>query len=194
VRLIHRYWHGDTSPPLGAWGAALLRSTQSVTITDWTDDTLPATVRALADSCAGLVRPEDEPRHRSNVVRMALLYEMGGWWCDHDLLPFVDFTTLPFPATAAHRFGRRCTCWLAFPERHEALDRALDVVCKARPNPRGHSTQVSGEALLDRLVGADVAKLRLLVDVDGQRNPDAEPWAVHLHATARHRRAEALTR
>lgn len=155
--MIHRYW-------TTAWSTAEpeplpLVGDQHV----WHDDDVHPALIDLADSTAHLVYadPAQQARHRSNVVRLGLLWQFGGWWADHDLTASVPFTELPCPATARHPLGVRCNCWMAFPPEHEALDMALQTIAELPDAAPRHSTLVSGEMLLDRLWGDDVAQVVL---------------------------------
>lgn len=189
---IHRYWTGDAPTPLGPWGCSVLANSQRAQVLDWTDATLPTHIYDAAEAGRGRVHHADAARHRANIVRLALLAEFGGWWADHDLIPLVDFSTLPFPATAEHRGGMRCNCWLAFPPAHPALIETLARAMTAPVDPHGESRSVSGERLLNSVCSDEVARVRLLIDVDGRFNDAAQPWAVHAHATASRRRVAPL--
>lgn len=182
--MIHRYWRGD--PPDEWTGRVLRRLHPGIPVTDWTPDTAPAAALDLAAGTAHLVVPARHVQHEANIVRLVLLWEHGGWWADHDLVPLDPFPTLPSPATAGHRYGRRCNCWLAFPAQHPALADALDAIAATAPGPPRQAADVSGEGLLTRLWGDDIGRLPLPVDASGHPNPDAPRWAVHLHHTSRH--------
>lgn len=186
--LVHRYWSGPTEP--GAASARNLEALRSyhgrLSVQDWTDATLPAEVRELADGLADRAMPEPRQalRHRANVVRYALLRRFGGWWADHDLTPLRPFHTLPTPATAGH--GTRCTCWLAFPADHPRLTEALQAIAGLGPGDRP-SVVASGELLLDRLAWPDSEVARVQLPHDGLGRPiaGAEPWAVHAYQGGR---------
>lgn len=186
--IVHRYWAGDEAEPFGPWGTDVLRNTQShAQIIDWTEDLLPPALIDLADACMDQVKSVDAVRHRANIIRYWLLNQYGGWWVDHDLVPLVSFESLPFPAIAAHGNGEACGCWLAFPERHAFLARALDAITLAPPSHTARSCEVSGSQLIDRL-DPDVRRVRLWIDTDGVFNEGASPWAIHAALTSARRR------
>lgn len=188
--MIHRYWTGDATPPLDPWALDVLCSTQQhAEVTDWTDETLPQALVELLDTVNDQVRPEDVPRHRANVVRLWLLHQYGGWWTDHDFIPLVSYETLPFPATAAHRGGERCGCWVGFPAGHPALALGLKIIATAPPSNE-RSRDVSGDGFLNRIAGDDVVRMKLYIDVDGRMNDGATPWGIHAHNTSARRRRE----
>jgi hypothetical protein len=183
VLIVHRYWTGPDDPgPAAARNLVALRAYHR-DVRDWTDTTLPGHVLELADRLAdrASAEPRQAYRHRSNVVRLALLLELGGWWADHDLTPLCSFRSLPSPATAAH--GTRCTSWLAFPAGHPRLAEALAAIEAQAPDPTRASPGASGEHLLDRLEWPDteVARLQLPLDAGGRPVPGGRAWAVHAY-------------
>lgn len=184
--MIHRYWSGPL-PATEPWVGNVVRKLHPhMPVFDWTDRKLPRQIVAFADDTAGQVGEQDRLRHRANVIRWSLLYEMGGWWADHDLIPLVPFTTLPVPATAAH--GTRCTCWLAFPQHHETPAAALEAIRTTVPTGTARSVDVSGENLLERLCQDAIPRLELPFDAGGSPIRGTKAWAVHLYATASSRR------
>lgn len=168
--LVHRYWSGDAAAESGDLSLA------GVDVVDWRDDDVPSWLIEMADATAWRVTAGDELRHRANVVRLGLLFEYGGWWADHDVTALARFELLPSPATAAHRGGHRCNCWLAFPAKHVALAHALAAIDRGRN--RGRSMVVSGESLLHELWSSDeVARVLVRFDIDQRENMDA-PFAL----------------
>lgn len=163
--MIHRYWSGDADPRSGDLVLA------GVEVRDWTDSTVPAWLLDLADQTVWRVEPGDELRHRANIVRLGLLYEHGGWWADHDLTTLGSFAGLPSPATAQHRGGRRCNCWLAFPAGHSALEETLRQI--SLQSHRGRSTAVSGEDLMEAMWGDEIGRVGVRFDIDGIEDMDA---------------------
>lgn len=182
--MIHRAWIG--APGAYDFHDTLAALNPGVEIRDWTPATIPDQWADLAARSARFVLESDADRHWANVVRVCALNEHGGWWADHDLEPLVPFADLPFPATALHRSGNRCNCWLAFPADHPTLREALYRIDHAQPRPPHHlrerraSTIVSGEQLLN---GTDVPGVLLWREWDGTINSDASAWAIHHHAS-----------
>ncbi len=180
--LTHRWWSGPDPAPTDTDRA---HRDLGHELRDWTTGDLPPEIEHLTERLVPLVVPEHEHRHRANVARLWILLEHGGWWADHDLTPLVPFDSLPFPATAAHRAGNRCNCWLAFPKGHPALTATLAALAETPPAAPQRSPWVSGERVLDRFVGDDVARLTLPVDADGKPNRGAVQWCRHGFASKR---------
>lgn len=181
--MLHRFWEGPPNPS-SAWQHTLLSELNPFDeVVDWSPTTLPTGLQDLLGHCSDMVRPEDEVRHRANIIRLWLLNEFGGWWVDHDLIPLRPFDSLPFPATAAH--GRtRCSCWLAFPAGHPLLWQALNSATNAPRSSTASSIEVSGEHLITRLTDGrfkHVPGIQLPIDGHGHPIEGAEPWAVHLY-------------
>lgn len=175
--MIHRYWSGDDEPE---WTGRALRSiNRGVPVVDWDDSTLP-------QGCREWVR-EHEPllpgniRHRSNLIRLWLLNEYGGWWVDHDVTLLRPLAELPFPMTAAHETV--CSCVMGFPSGHPMIQRAMANVGRF-PTPNQSSVSISGERLLQRYKTPDVTLMELPYDAAGNWQPNSEPWAVHIFSTS----------
>jgi 2-hydroxychromene-2-carboxylate isomerase len=164
--MVHRF-STDGYEPFVDHRAALERF--GGLVVDWEAQDWPDYVR-LAKQTAHLVREQDQANHIANVVRLGILLTYGGWWVDWDLTPLSSFHDLPFPATAAHRNGIRCTCWMAFPKQHRVLARALMAIKHSSGSPAGLAAEVSGEQLLDALWGDEVARVLVHRDVDGKVN------------------------
>lgn len=180
--MIHRYWTtggDDTSPPLEPWLRDRIRHVYGEEPTDWTDASLDPDIRLLADECADGVQYRDRLRHRSNIVRLALLRKYGGIWMDYDFIPIMDMSGLITPALAAHDGGWACNCFMSFPAHHPMLDVAL--ACATRHNDEWASEHVSGERMLEMLSrDYDVNKLLLPFDFDGRANKGSMMWGVHV--------------
>lgn len=158
IHLIHRYWQGPLGPPVDHRRG--LEAVQSGPVIDWTPVTLPYWITDLIASSAQLVPAHRRAVHASNVARVGLLWQFGGWWADHDLEPLgVPWTDLPWPATAAHRNGSRCNAWLGFPAGHPALELVLDAIAE-RTEP-GPASCVAGCHLWRQLLDQDLELARV---------------------------------
>lgn len=182
--IVHRYWSGPPDPMADDSGRALLELNPEATLVDWSPRSVPAAVRALIDATAGLVVDAHQIRHAANVVRLWALYDLGGVWVDHDVTCYAPFSVMPSPATAAHRNGHRCNCWLQFPSGHPALVEALSAIVDAPQGAAKSSTEVSGERLLQRLWGDEVQRVTVHRDIDGRVDPSAHRWFDHAGRTA----------
>lgn len=182
---IHRYWTGIQEPPFNRYITRAVRSAMSPgdTLTDWTDRSLPSDILARVDNQSGKVRKHDALRHRGNIVRLELLYRYGGVWLDHDLLPLQRLSSLPQPSTAAVALRQRCSCFMSFPAAHSALQDVLAAIEAAPLSNTATSMEVSGERLLNRMLGDDVKHLLLPMDAAGRPIRRGSPWAVHLWNT-----------
>ena len=177
--MIHRYWHGGQLPATEPWVGSTLRGMGPVT--DWTDDTLPPEVVAWLDAHAAQVRPTDALRHRANLVRWWILSELGGVWCDHDVIAFQPLDQLPRPFCAAHA-GSPCTSVLGFDVGHRVPLVMLDAIAAAPLVGQFRSRDVSGERALRWVIISDVELRPLPFDSLGRA--EGKPWAVHLFASA----------
>lgn len=171
--MIHRYWHGGPPP----------ESTPNVETLDWTDDTLRADVVAWLDAAQGKVRASDQLRHRSNMVRVWLLHELGGVWIDYDITVHEPIEQWRRPFAAAH--GGLCNCVLGFDAGHPMLAEALEVIDAAPDDPHGWSVEVSGELMLHRIRTPDVELVQLPRDRLGRPLEGGRPWVVHRYASTR---------
>lgn len=171
--MIHRYWSGGELPQDFTDDLAALHL--DVEIRTWTHLDLPGWIQRLVDKTAPLVIPERQHQHTANVARIGLLWEFGGWWADCDLLPHRSFSELPQRATAAHRNGSACNCWMAFGANDQDLALILNELETLEPAPPRRAVEVSGEQLLWRMLPDDVA----LVQVD--------EFATHYRWTSRRR-------
>ncbi len=99
--MIHRWWSGPNPPAEN----------------HWTDDTLPAEITSWVDTHAWKC---SDVRHRSNLVRWALLNMFGGIWLDCDTHIIADPPIYVRP-TVAITSGRAAVWLLAAGE--EALGR-----------------------------------------------------------------------
>lgn len=182
--LIHRYWTGPEQPPHEPWLGAVVRSMAGThEVVDWTDDTLPPAVSMLVDSCTAQVAPRYALKHRSNLVRLALLTREGGVWLDHDVIPLVRLDQLEPPWIAATG-STPCSCAMAFPMLHPMLRRVLSAALDAPGSPHATSMFVSGEQLIARHLTRDVQLVRLPFDASGAAlRLDAPAALVHTWAT-----------
>lgn len=183
VLVIHRYWEGEPFPLTG-YITSVLRNLNPEPVRDWTPETLPSRVIPYLAGIDDQVGESDQMRHRANVIRLALLYEYGGWWYDHDVFPLTPVRMLPFPVVACHG-ARMCNSFMGFPAGHPELKLALDRIAV---NPPGSlsSPVASGEILLNEIV--TVPKISYPFDAAGRRIPfTPNPFAVHFYGTSRKR-------
>jgi hypothetical protein len=185
--VIHRYWTGPATPPAEPWLHHVIANLHPAdTLTDWTDDTLPADlVDRLARDRLG-----DDPRHRANIVRWSLLHLHGGVWLDHDLIPL---RPLPAGAWTASLGGARTGCAISLPAGHTLPAVMLDVIDSTDYPATANPVDVSGDRLLQRVTTywPDLAAHQLPFDAAGRAAPTTDRWAVHLWSTsaARHLRS-----
>lgn len=157
--VIHRFWMGG-EPPMEPWLGDVVRMTNPTSpLRDLRDIVavpydIPDTL--LSDDARQL------GRHTANVVRWNLLYEHGGIYLDHDVIPL---RALPEGRwVAAH--GTPCNCAISLPEPHDpAADLALDTIYSAKPHEL--STHASGEVLLAALM-ATLPQVSLMFDSAGR--------------------------
>lgn len=180
MHVIHRFWDGPALPE-HAFTARAIESTQGQRPHDWTPDELPHV-------------PLADPRHASNLARYELLYEHGGLWLDHDVLP-LRCLARPYPYTAgvgSQRVG--CAMWFPKPG-HPLLAELLEAGSLAGP---GSAPERSGGRLLNRVAPRypDVRIERGLLgfDATGHRVDQAMPQlAVHLWTSSHAARLEATS-
>jgi hypothetical protein len=179
---IHRYWEGEPSSVAELIGMAVRNMHPESIVKEWTVD-------EVADIPVDVsqVRPVDEVRHRSNIIRYWLLHEYGGLWLDSDVVPLDNlFGSVPHEIWTAELRGRREGCALAFPAGHPFLAEALASIAAAGPSDLV-SADVSGARLLDRCNGDGVGREPRVIPVDalGRHVPSGAPAiAVHLWQTA----------
>lgn len=171
--MIHRFWHGDPHP-LARWTYLAVATTQNEMPVEWSFANLPSSVQTLLD-------PKDDPRHLSNIARYALLFERGGMWLDHDVIPLERLPRPAQPYTAGVG-SRHVACVMWFPEPgHPLLQELLRV---GTENPEMPAPERSGGRLLNAIVHRypDVELDRTLIpfDRDGHRRGGPNPKAVHL--------------
>lgn len=173
--LVHRFWVGPRCADHDWITRTVQQAHPAADVADWTLDALPADLRAQVDA-------DDSPGHLSNVVRYWSLFEYGGLWLDHDVIPLRDLTGAPAPWMASLRGLREGSAmWFPVPG-HPMMAEMLAIALastKGLPPPAR-----SGGRFL-RLVGTrypDVGyEERVLpVDAAGRRTVPAEVWAVHL--------------
>lgn len=186
---IHRYWEGEPSTVADLIGMAVRNMHPESQVKDWT----PGEVADIPVDVSQ-VRPVDEVRHRSNIIRYWLLHEYGGLWLDSDVVPLDNlFGSVPHQIWTAELRGRREGCALRFPAGHPFLAEALASIAAAGPSDLV-SADVSGARLLDRCDGDGVGREPRVIPVDavGVLVPSGTPAiAVHLWQTAANRNVVA---
>jgi hypothetical protein len=175
--MIHRYWTGDA--PLQSFSEYTKKVASRLgDVTDWTDETLPEHIRELADQHENDV-PNNRPRQRANVVRLALLHEFGGVWIDHDVLFFRDPSIGVRGLWAASSNGRLCSAVIGSDAGDPLLSSALSMLKPADSTP-----EASGELLLGGLWAYKVHTYPFLLDYNGGIGDQSpKPWAIHLWST-----------
>lgn len=179
--MIHRYWTGP-APATEPWVGWVVRGLHA-DVRDWSDATLPAELHRFLDQMGGRVRAQDTLRHRANIVRLWLLREFGGVWLDHDVVPLRRLDDDERPFAAAHG-GTLCNCAMGFDQGDPLLTDALDLIGAAPRSRDALSPVVSGELLLGDLWSRRVEWRQLPFDALGRATRGAEPWALHLFASA----------
>jgi hypothetical protein len=174
---IHRYWTGDALPPVTSQlaGRIIDRYTNNTPglFMDWTDNMLPDEIMDLVTAHDSDVPETQRAKHRSNIVRYALLRQFGGIWLDHDLLLLQPPER--FGSWVAFSQGQICTAAMYFPLGDPHLDAALDAVA-----PADTAWEASGEGMLKRAgVWTDVHQRELPFDYRGGRTR-ASMWAIHM--------------
>lgn len=177
-RLVHRFWIGPPHPE-HIWITNIVQYTHpECDVIEWSLDNLPSSIRSKMD-------PSDHPGHLSNIVRHWSLYELGGLWLDHDVIPLTDLTLSPNPWTAAIRDLREgSSMWFptaGHPMMAEMLDIGLKSSVGLRPPER------SGTKWLRR-IGVkypDVGIENRVIPFDslGRRCGTNELLAIHLWST-----------
>lgn len=182
--MIHRYWEGDPLSISPYITQVLVNLNPGEEVRDWTPETLPPKIVQYLNGTEEQVIERDRVRHRANIIRLALLYEFGGWWYDHDVIPLRPVNALPYPIVAAHG-DRMCNSFMGFPAGHPELKLALD---KIAANPPGSLTSPvsSGEAFLNEIV--TVSRISYPFDAAGRPITfGSRPFAVHLYGTSKDR-------
>jgi hypothetical protein len=180
--IVWRWWHDPAALPDGWW---------------WQRQAIQSTCTgAVVDSHGvdhGLhhqVRHADRWRHQANVFRLRALFEHGGLWVDHDVVPLVDLASLRDGPWTAGLAGMREGCVMWFPEPgHPWLGALLERVLHA-PSSDVRSVDVSGAGLLNAVPadGVGVEERVLPFDAAGRRRPGVvRPVAVHVWATSQTR-------
>lgn len=178
--MIHRLWLGPDLPPLEPFVGRVIRALHP----GWDledHESVPLEVAHLLDRADG-------PRHASNVARYWLLWQQGGLWLDHDVVPLRDLRPAlgDRPLVAGWQHLREgCVMWFPKP-RHPALSELISEVA-VQPANAGHSVGVSGARLLGRVLRnhPDVGFDPRLAGFDSAGRPVCtDPWVVHLWATS----------
>lgn len=173
--LIHRYWTGVALPPHNEWMHSCLQTLNpGHEVVDWTDDKLASKYDVFFKD--EQVAKKDELRHRSNIVRLLLLFDFGGAWYDHDVIPFLPVNTLPCPSVGSHR--GLCNSFMYFDEKDDRIYNALCGILE-QPSSDRPSTVVSGSVFL-RTYLTDVHYLEYPFDPYGALLHSQRPFAVHI--------------
>lgn len=178
---VIRFWDGPALPE-HAFTAAAIATTQGAEPVDWRLD--------LDNRYDEL----DDPRHASNIARYEWLYEHGGLYLDHDVLPLRNLAR-PYAYTAGvgnQRVG--CAMWFPTP-RHPFLAALIEASWGSEP---GSAPARSGGHLLNRLGPAHpsvkIERGLLGFDALGHRVDPAMPQlAVHLWTSSHAARLEATS-
>lgn len=180
MNIIHRFWRGPTND-LFLWTEQTLRSLHpGVEIKTWTSGDYQVKLGQVQDS--------DIIRHESNVVRYKALYDFGGIWLDHDVIPLCNL----FEATQSNTtagFGRqREGCFLRFDKGNDDLKSLIDTISLKPENSFGKSVIVSGAKALSRISDRVNIEPRVIpIDSYGNWIGLDYPIAVHLWDTSRKR-------
>jgi mannosyltransferase OCH1-like enzyme len=96
--VIHRIWLGDPMPPaFQRFGQRWRALHPGWTVTDWTSRSAVATLDLPACTIreqAKAVLPHDWKRFEADVLRLELLYVLGGLYVDADVEPLMSVDTL----------------------------------------------------------------------------------------------------
>ena len=173
--LIHRYWTGDSFPLHEPWLQRVIMSlNHGVELHEWTDNDLPMDYHKFFNDSQ--VRGQDAYRHKSNLVRLLLLYDFGGAWFDYDVIPLIPLNTLPCPSVASH--NGLCNSFMYFQPHDSRLESALNAILE-QPASSRPSTVVSGSVFL-RTFLPDVHYLEYPFSPTGTLLHSARPFAIHL--------------
>lgn len=178
MTLIHRFWIGPQHQDYRWITLTVQRAHPDAEVVDWTIETLPSDLLKL-------IVIGDDPVHISNIVRYWMLYEFGGLWLDHDVVPLRDLTKEQKPWTASLDTQREgSSMW--FPKvKHPMMKELISVGINSPINLRapirsgGRFLREIGNKYPD--VGYEERVLPL--DSIGQRTKKSEIWAVHLWQT-----------
>lgn len=187
---IHRFWTSDSPPPYPILDKYVSLSYDA---RDWTFDNLPLDIRDIINmSTKYLTDSQDAVRHCSNVARLYILFNHGGIYIDHDILPLVNLEqiTQPFVGSSGATHPTAWSCLLGFQPEHPVLDEALSHVA----NIKGSESQLplsllSGSQLINTLLTPDITLVPLACDSIGRPFPNQySAVAFHLSSTsyARH--------
>lgn len=180
MHVTHRFWAGEAED-FHTFTANAIRSTHGQAAVEWTPADLP--------HLAGIT----DPRHASNLARYELLYEHGGLYLDHDVMPLRNLAR-PYAYTAGVGFQRvGCVMW--FPMRHHPF--LAELLEAGRSSAFGSAPERSGGHLLNRLGKAHpevrIERGLLGFDADGNRIDAAMPTnAVHLWTSSHAARLERI--
>ena len=178
--LIHRFWVGPPRPE-HIWITEVVRKIHpNAELKNWTLDTLPRNPKEM-------IRGSDTPGHLSNMVRHWALYELGGLWLDHDVIPLRNLTEASEPWTAALGSVREgSSMW--FPHQAHPMMGEMLAIGLASSSLTRNPVERSGSMHL-RKVGArypDVGYEQRVLPIDAlgrKRVFDGDIWAVHLWST-----------
>lgn len=180
--MIHRYWTGTAEPPLGPWVADAIANLHPGTqLHDWTDGSIPPELSQWLDAGQHKVLTDERLRHRANMARWWLIYQHGGIWLDHDVIPLRNLSGLG-PAVAAVGSDRSSAIIVA-PRGHELARWMLTAIDKYQGAPRT-SYRVSGDAVLAGAPFPRLGLIRFPLDAAGQSLHVDDPAAVHLYNTS----------
>lgn len=178
---IHRWWTGEpteSNVPASVWEKF------DHNVIDWTPESFPL------DEYPGTVPPEDEPRHRSNIARYAILLVHGGVWVDHDVTPLRSLAGLEDKAFTASVGSWREGAVMGGPAGHPFFK---DLMCGI--NGTGRSPYVSGARYLSRVAERhEVMRMPpgAFFDIDSHGRPiryDGIRYTKHVWATSSKRLA-----
>lgn len=177
---IHRFWTGPEND-LFLWTEQTLKSLHpGVKIKTWTSGEY--------DVELGQVQTSDMVRHESNVIRYKALYDFGGIWLDHDVVPLCNLFNETQPNTTAGYGRQREGCFLRFDKGNTELKSLIDTIETEPLNEFGKSTHVSGAKALSRINEKVLIEPRVIpIDSFGNWIGKDKPIAVHLWATSRKR-------
>lgn len=183
--IIHRYWEGPPHPLETIVRTVVADVYAGFDLIDHGPDEFDFT------GIDGQVIDADRVRHHSNIARYAVLYEHGGIWLDHDVIPIRPLPTDRSGTAVLH--DQREGCVLAFTRRHPALA-ALIAAVNVSKTLGGRSADVSGARLLDVMCDPweDIDRYPLPHDARNEPTGVMDPYFVHLWdtSTARYQKVE----
>lgn len=122
---------------------------------------------------------DGSPVYASNVLRLNYLYEQGGLWLDHDVIPYTDLTVVHANPWTAALGSQRIGCVMFFPKPgHPWLKSVLDKLT---------SDDWPHEVLpLNHVHGNVIREPRVIpYDAAGRPTGITEPLAEHMWNSAR---------